>query len=349
MISIAIQKDNQLLSSGRRQTFSSRWHDLAGKWGFEAHAADAYAAGFFDELVGHDGFMWWFAQPHPRSQPARRIIAALNHARPGFPTFPNWDTIWHFDDKASQAYLLNAAGIPTPQTWVFWDLAQAEKFLKSAVYPLVLKLPSGMTSRNVALLRDAGQACHWARRLFGRGTYDLGAAGGKPESPWKRLRSSARRALLGPRPSDQLSRGCMLVQEFLPGNDFDTRITVIGERAFAFRRHNRPGDFRASGSGRIDWELSAIAPDALQLAFRAARTLQTQSLAVDVLRRDGELVIAEISYYYEGWAVASCPGHWVRGGTSDGGKLSCIPGPMPPEDAILEDFLNLVRASKTAR
>jgi hypothetical protein len=135
----------------------------------------------------------------------------------------------------------------------------------------------------------------------------------------------------------------MLVQEFLPGNDFDTRITVIGERAFAFRRHNRPGDFRASGSGRIDWDLSAIAPDALRLAFRTARTLHTQSLAVDVLRRDGEPVIGEISYYYEGWAVASCPGHWTLAGTCDAGELSCISGPMLPEDAILEDFLHLVR------
>lgn len=31
----------------------------------------------------------------------------------------------------------------------------------------------------------------------------------------------------------------------------DTRVTVIGHCAFGYRRYNRPGDFRASGSGRL--------------------------------------------------------------------------------------------------
>ena len=56
----------------------------------------------------------------------------------------------------------------------------------------------------------------------------------------------------------ELQRDYLLVQEFLPGNGFDTRITVIGNRAFGFRRFNRPDDFRASGSGRIDWNPAAI-------------------------------------------------------------------------------------------
>lgn len=48
----------------------------------------------------------------------------------------------------------------------------------------------------------------------------------------------------------------ILFQEYLPDNEFDTRVTVIGNRAFAFRRFNRKKDFKASGSGEIDYDIS---------------------------------------------------------------------------------------------
>ena len=140
----------------------------------------------------------------------------------------------------------------------------------------------------------------------------------------------------------ETQHGSVLLQEFLPGNDFDIRITVIGERAFAFRRFNRPDDFRASGSGRIDWDPGQIDPAAVLLAFATARHLETQSLAVDVLRRqDGTLVINEISYYYEGWAIAACPGQWRP-------DLTWQEGPMSPEDAIFDDFVFGITGTRPA-
>jgi glutathione synthase/RimK-type ligase-like ATP-grasp enzyme len=43
-------------------------------------------------------------------------------------------------------------------------------------------------------------------------------------------------------------------QDFIPQNDFDIRIIVIGKRAFAIKRMVRKGDFRASGSGNIKYD-----------------------------------------------------------------------------------------------
>ena len=37
----------------------------------------------------------------------------------------------------------------------------------------------------------------------------------------------------------QIDKNYIYFQEFIPGNEFDTRVTVIGDRAFAFRRMNR--------------------------------------------------------------------------------------------------------------
>jgi hypothetical protein len=350
MIRLAIQPDKLRLSSRKTQSYSERWHELAGKWDFEARHVDVYANDFFDQVADCDGFLWWFGQPSHMIEPGRRIVAALRHARPALAVFPNWEMAWHFDDKAAQASLLMALDVPMPKTQVFWTRDAARAFAVEARYPLVLKLASGLTSRNVALIADVRTAMRWIDRLFGRGVYDLGAAGatagGGAAPRWRRLRTLVRRAVVGLNPFERLHHGCILLQEFVPGNSYDTRITVIGNRAFAFRRHNRPGDFRASGSGRVDWDVTPIAEDAIDLAFRVARAIRGQSVAVDVLRRDGRPIVTEVSYYYEGWVVAGCPGHWTQRGT---GGLAFVEGAMRPEDAILEDFLNTVHVVRDAR
>jgi hypothetical protein len=337
---IAIQSDNTRLGSGRYQSFSSRWIDLLRAEGHEAHVVHALSADFFQQLEGCHGFMWWFPQIPGRNTWPKRLLLALDHVR-DLPLFPNRQTIWHFEDKLAQHYLLQAAGIPYPQTWVFWSYNAALRFTQTARYPFVIKLATGIMSRNVRLVRNAAEAQSWIKRLFGAGLFrfehPLRSTARRLLYRWRRL--SKEHSLRLPREED-LQTNYLLAQEFLPGNDFDTRITVIGHRAFGFRRLNRPGDFRASGSGRIDHRPNLINLDAVRLAFRVARTLGTQSLAVDVLHRNGELVLNEISYYYEGWAVAECPGHWEW---READQVEWVEGRMPPEDVILEDFLALIR------
>jgi hypothetical protein len=353
---IAIQPDDQLLTSGRRQSFSTRWVELARRDGHEARLVNAFDETLFDQLAGCDGFMWWFAHlPRPRNF-GKRLLPAVEHGL-GIPVFPAWPTVWHFDDKVAQHYLLQAAGIPTPRTWVFWREQDAHAFCRRAQYPLVIKLASGIIADNVRLLRGADEADHWVDRLFGAGVVTLEW----PRPPahrrlLARLRSAARLALTGRPPVmgtvlNDVQRGYFLVQEFLPGNEFDLRAAIIGNRAFAFRRFNRPNDFRASGSGLRDPDPAKIDVDSVRLALRVAERLGTkQSLAVDVLRRgaDGERVITEVSYYYEGWILhEECPGHWVLHGDADTGRIEWVDRRVRPEDAIWEDFMAGLEARRT--
>ena len=352
MFRIAIQPEKQRLTSGRYQAFSDDWAESLRAAGHEPVFANASEPDFFDRVRGCDGFMWWFAHlPYPRNF-ARRIIQALQHGM-RIPVFPTWETIWHFDDKISQHYLLEAAGIPTARTWVFWWRNDAVEFCRTAKYPLVIKLAGGITSENVRLLQSFEEAEYWIDRLFGAGTVALqrptldGLSGAK-----RRVKDSLRLMVKGlpPSPSrrSDLHRDYLLVQEFLPDNGHDTRVTVIGNRAFGFRRFNRPDDFRASGSGRIDWDPTQVDPEIVRLAFRAARRLDSQSLAVDgMYRAGGERVLVEISYYYEAWALHECPGHWEMRGDPQDGCLEWVEGKVRPQDAILDDFLALLeRRSK---
>jgi hypothetical protein len=130
------------------------------------------------------------------------------------------------------------------------------------------------------------------------------------------------------------------IQEFLANNDFDTRVTVIGNRAFAFRRFNRPNDFRSSGSGNFDVNPSEIDLETVRLAFVLANKLGTQSIAIDGLRRGEVRVVGEISYTYVSWVVHECPGHWELHGDPIKGELHWVEGQVWPEDAILDDFIS---------
>jgi hypothetical protein len=338
---IAIHPDNSLLGSGKRQSFSKRWSEMLSDRGHAVKMVDAYSQNFFTQLGGCHAFMWWFQQMPGRGNWPKKLMLALDQAM-DIPLFPNRQSVWHFDDKIAQNYLLQAAGIPTPRTWVFWRRHHAIDFCRAARYPLVLKLTAGIMSRNVKLLHNFSEAEHWVNRLFGPGVYSL-------EHPFntasKRVRDALRLLRKGraPRPARRtdLQSNYLLIQEYLPGNDFDTRVVVIGNRAFGFRRWNRPGDFRASGSGNIDRDPEQVKTDALRLAVHVARTLGTQSLAVDVMRRDDQPVVVEVSYYYERFGTAGCPGHWEMRGPD---RLEWVEGQMSPEDAILIDFIALVES-----
>jgi glutathione synthase/RimK-type ligase-like ATP-grasp enzyme len=345
---IAIHRDGVVHKNGEVQSYSDCWLEIASRSGVDVKIVDAFEPDFFDQLQGCDGFMWRFGyRPLPRLF-AKRLLPAVEHGL-GIPVFPSWKTAWHFEDKVGEHYLLQAAQIPTPRTWVFWHVEAALDFCEKATYPLVLKLAIGFQSSNVLLLKTPEEATFWVRRLFGPGTNSLARTSRSRDRSALQRAGDAVRDLSGHPATAQykkaeLQQGYFFVQEFLSGNEFDTRVTVIGNRAFAFRRFNRTNDFRASGSGKINWDPGAIDLETVRLAFHIARKLGTQSLAVDALRRVDERVIVEISYTYASWAVRDCPGHWVLSGNPQKGTLTWVAGGLAPEDAIFEDFVALIRS-----
>lgn len=326
--------------NGEDQSFSRRWIELATALGIETRLVDIEREDLFVALRGSDGFLWRFGFDPWSLHVGKRVLPAVEQGL-GIPVFPSWKTCWHFEDKISQFYLLRAASIPSPRTWVFWNRSEALDFCDRARYPLVAKLAVGIQSNNVRMLKDRDEAKDIVERIFGAGVDTLQ----EPTSPLKqtmRHHWQGLRLTVGKPLPETLQHGYFYVQEFLPENDFDTRVTVIGNRAFAFRRLNRPGDFRASGSGRIDFDPEPIDRETIELAFDVARTLGTQSIAIDGLRRGDERVVGEISYAYAAWAVRDCPGHWVRGASGERGDLQWIRGQLRAEDAIFEDFVEAV-------
>jgi len=133
----------------------------------------------------------------------------------------------------------------------------------------------------------------------------------------------------------ELHKNYVLFQKFMPNNHYDTRVTVIGKRAFAFRRLNRPNDFRSSGSGRIEYDVESIDKRFITLAIAISEKMGFQSMAYDFLYdENGVPTFCEISYAYVDTAVYNCPGYWD-------GSLNWHHGHFWPQYCQLVDALKL--------
>ena len=326
----------------RAGSFSDRWIESCQQQAIPHKLVNCLQSDVIAQCAGLRAVLWHWSLNDPRELLcARQIAAALKET--GIVFFPNFETCWHYDDKIAQKYLLEAIGAPLIPTWVLTDRAAAEAWIESATWPKVFKLRCGAGSSNVRLIRSHSEAAGLCRQAFGRGfpaemiradaVQKYMRAGLKARDVPRRLWRLVRKAFLrvfGPEEFGR-QRGYLYFQEFMADNPFDTRVTVIGGRAFAFTRENRPGDFRASGSGRLCYDAAKIDPRCVQIAFQVTRRLRAQSLAFDFLfDAAGRPVIGEISYCYMAGAVHDCPGHWDE-------QMNWRPGQVWPQDAILED------------
>jgi len=340
---IAIHPDDYTHPSREPKSDSAsyRWAQAIEKAGHEVRWVNVRAADILDQLAGCHGFMWRWNHSAGMARIARRLLPVIERELK-IPVYPDQHTCWHYDDKIAQAYLFQALGIPSPKTWVWYDRQLALEWAEKAGYPVVLKLATGAGSQNVVLVSSREEACRWIDRLF-RGFYC------SLEQPnlKQRVRLALNALLLeddSPFPDNGYDpqAGYVLFQEFLPGNAFDTRITVIGNRAFGFRRFNRNNDFRASGSGHLSYDIECIPEEMIRLAFSTAQKLRMQSCAIDGLYRGKTPLVGEASYTFVSSAVHDCPGHWKLNGSPETGSLIWNEGHLWPEEAQIEDFLALL-------
>ncbi|MCK5801050.1 MAG: hypothetical protein KAI47_27870 [Deltaproteobacteria bacterium] len=332
---VAIQHDDY----GRDNASSPRWRSYLRERDVDVRGVNVWHHDILEQLKGAQGFMWRFAQYSDHRQVARRLLPVIEGYL-DIEVYPDQKTCWHYDDKIAQAYLFEALDIPHPKTWVFFSQEEAASWLAGATFPIVSKLATGAGASNVRLLRTKREARAFVDRLFSGGVesfLDVRLPG-----LLRRVFRAGSEVALGRGPYSEKywdrHKNYVLFQTFLPGNAFDTRVTVIGDRAFAFRRMNRPGDFRASGSGQIEHDPKAIDLAFVALAFSVAEKLQTQSVAIDGLYDvAGRACVGEVSYTYTSSAVATCPGYWRR-------DMSWHEGGMWPEEAQAADFLGRLEA-----
>jgi glutathione synthase/RimK-type ligase-like ATP-grasp enzyme len=341
----------QLAIHHREGSFSDRWIAYCDSQGIQYKIVNCLDSNIIEQLGSSCVLLWhWYHGDHREQLVARDVIMAAEIM--GIKVFPSISTCWHFDNKIAQKYLLEAIGAPLVPTYVFYDLQEALSWIDRASFPKVFKLRKGAGSSNVKLVHSATEARALAKRAFSSGFSPVPHYG---QDVVKRYRASMKRGDLldvirripkaletiqGRRRMMGLEKGYVYFQDFIPSNDFDTRVTVVGDRAFAYTRNVRPGDFRASGSGDVVYDTDRINQKCVEIAFDVSRKVKSQSMAFDFLLGERQQpYILEVSYGFISHFVHSCSGYWDS-------RLNWHDGHVWPQEAILIDMLNDLSGSE---
>ncbi len=329
----------------RRGSFSDRWLQYCHEKGYDYTVVDCLNNEIIKTLEEYDILLWhWELGNHQEILFAKKILFSIAHLN--IKVYPNFQTCWHYDDKISQKYLLESVCNYSIPTYIFYNIGDAYQWIENSTFPKVFKLSKGAASTNVSLVHTPNNAKKLVKQAFGRGfshsglTKDVRHRLRKHQlkkdyfDVIKRLPSTLRKLYIY---NKSISREANYVyfQDFMPGNSFDTRVIIIGDKAFAFRRFVRDNDFRASGSGIIDYSPENINLESILISFDVANRLNTQTLALDFIsNEEGELKIVEISYSFPSALVRQCKGYWL------GKELVWREGIFWAQDQILNDLIS---------
>lgn len=327
-------------------SWNAKWIEYCIKSNIEYLPLDCYDTNIIQILKDNEitHLMWHFHHSKPKDiLMARNVLYSAN--KMGVKTFPNFETAWHFDDKVSQKYLLEAVDAPLVPSYAFYDKVEALTWLRNqAKYPIVAKLRRGAGSYNVELIRDYNQAKKYTCKMFGSGVNPtpgyiadvknkLKVAGGFSGIK-KRLKKAPNyfKMVFQGKKLFPKEKGYVYFQKFVPNNKCDYRIKVVGDKCWGFRRFVRENDFRASGSGIIDLDHKSIPFEMIKIAFECSEKVNMQSVAFDfVIDEENKPLIVEISYGF-GIDDNETDWYWNR-------EFTLLKGGFNPEDLILENFI----------
>lgn len=327
----------------RKGSFSDRWITYCKNNNITYKVVNAFDNDIISQVKGYNILFWHHSHAILKDTiAAKRILFALEHA--GIKVFPDFRTGWHFDNKIAQKYLLEAIDAPMVQSYVFYDKKEALNWAKTTSYPKVWKLKGGAGSANVKLVESLTIAKRLINKGFNKGFPQFDRINNFKErirqykagkSSFFGITKGLARLVLPTNFSRMHSRdkGYVYFQDFIPNNTYDIRVIVISDKAFAIKRKVRKGDFRASGSGNIVYDKSAIDEQCIKISFKVNDKIKAQAIAFDyVFINDTTPKIIEISYGFAVGAYDPCPGYWDI-------NLNWYPGEFNPQEWIIETML----------
>jgi len=302
--------------------FSDRWIKYCEDNGIGYKLVDCFGTDIMKQLSDCDALMWHFNHKGPKeSKFAKQLLFSVEAS--GKKVFPDFNTAWHFDDKVAQKYLLEGINAPLAPAYVFYTRKEAERWAAQTSYPKVFKLRNGAGSDNVRLVKSKTEANRLIRKSF--------KGGFKQYDGWASLKERIRKYRAGKTNFWNVVKGILRLaqpteyarvtgreigyayfQDFIPGNDHDIRVIVIGDKAFAIKRMVRENDFRASGSGFIHYEKEHFDDESVRVSFEITEKLHAQCLAYDFVYLGGKPLIVEISYGFAKEGYDACTGYWTR-------------------------------------
>jgi glutathione synthase/RimK-type ligase-like ATP-grasp enzyme len=328
----------------RKGSFSDQWIEYCDSNSIEYKLVNAYDNNIIEQIKDCDIFMWH--HHHARTSDvlfSKQLLLSIEYR--GIKVFPNYKTCWYFDDKIGQKYLLESIEAPFVPTYIFYDKKDALDWVDKTSFPKVFKLSRGAGAKNVRLIKNKKKARSLVKKAFGAG-FKQSNAFGDIKDRWLRYRNKKKSILhvfagvyqifVKPEFARKFhnEKNYIYFQDFLPKNEYDIRIIVIGNKAFGIKRLVRKNDFRASGSGNIIYKKEEIDTRCINIAFDVNKKLNSQCIAFDfVFDKQNNPLIIEISYGFTTSGYDACEGYWDE-------KLNWFEGHFNPQAWMIENLIN---------
>ncbi|SMD46311.1 Glutathione synthase/Ribosomal protein S6 modification enzyme (glutaminyl transferase) [Aquiflexum balticum DSM 16537] len=301
--------------------FSERWIKYCEEKGIKYKIVNCYDNDIIDQLRDCDALMWHHYEYSKIDYLfAKQLLFAIQVS--GKKVFPNFNTNWHYDDKIGQKYLFESIDAPLVPTYIFYSKEDAFRWLNETNFPKVFKLRNGAGSWNVKIVKNRKIGYHLVNKAFDKGfehthppleffketwrNYKLG------KNQLSHVKTALKRFIYIPKRHRKpvIERDYIYFQEFIPDNYFDIRVIVIYGRAFAIKRMVRENDFRASGSGDIQYSIENFNEETIQLAFSTAKKIGSQCAGFDIIYQDKKPLIVEVSFAFTAEVYEKCEGYW---------------------------------------
>jgi glutathione synthase/RimK-type ligase-like ATP-grasp enzyme len=208
---------------------------------------------------------------------------------------PNYDLLLCHENKGYQELYKKSIGLNSLNSLYLSSIDQCKD--NNITYPVVLKTVSGTNAKGVYLIHSEKQLMHRLRKLT-------------PELPFFERVDLLRRHYLREKKhfhgytnysnlEDYLQyreyltpETRFVLQEFVPGLQFDYRVVIMHGKYFTMKRMNRDNDFRASGSKRFVFE-EKTSEELLNYAHFVYSKFDTPFLSLDIGEANGKYYLFE--------------------------------------------------------
>ena len=179
-----------------------------------------------------------------------RLSILVNELKlPAFPTLPE---VLIYENKRYFSFWLDAHDLPHPDTRVFYDRKEAERFISSCKFPIVGKMNIGASGHGVEILKDKTAAEKYIDEVFAKGKTSKTGPNLKKGKLLKRVvnklsnpKEIANRLKIYSAITSDVQKGFIIMQEYIP-HKFEWRVVRIGDSFFAHKKLLKKD--KASGS-----------------------------------------------------------------------------------------------------
>lgn len=173
----------------------------------------------------------------------------------------------------------------------FGSLEELKNKIDKIDFPVVLKTAKGAMSTGVSLAKN--------KEDLKKKVENISRTKNIRKELWDFGRSLKRKRYI----RESKHRGKYIIQNLIPNLKNDWKILIFSEKYFVFQRNVRKNDFRASGSGQLDYHYGSKCsfPDGmLQFAKKIYDAVEVPNISIDLCYDGNHFNLIEFQFVYFG-------------------------------------------------